>query len=286
MTLLPDGRLRVEHGPVSLVAEARWPDGGFRPGVLMEAGRRALEVLEELAALRPLLGLDARRIRNPAALPPVARAMWEAARQFPDRYVTPLVAVAGALADAVADFLKERGAARTVVTNGGDVALRLAPGQWVRVGVWGRIGDPAPAVRFRVKAEDRVGGVATSGFGGRSLTLGVADAVTALAARAALADACATLVANAVDVDSPAVEKVPAEEVNPDTDLRGLRVTVRVGTLSEAEVTEALDRGEAEARRMLDRGLIRGALLHLRGRWRVVGHVEVLEGRDATGRQV
>ncbi len=265
---------------MSLVAEARWPDGA-RPGTLLEAGRRVLEVLEELAAFRPLLGLDARRIRNPEALPPVARAMWEAARRFPDRYVTPMVAVAGAVADAVADFLAERGAERAVVTNGGDVALRLAPGQQVRVGVWGRVGDSAPAVRFRVGAEDGVGGVATSGFGGRSLTLGVADAVTAVAATAAVADACATLLANAVDVDSPAVERVPAERVDPDTDLRGLRVTARVGALSEAEIHQALERGEAEARRMVDQGLIRGALLHLRGRWRAVGRVGVMEGRHA-----
>ncbi len=277
VSLLPDGRLRVEQGPVSLVAEARWPDGP-RPRVLVAAGRRALEVLEELAGVRPLLGVDARRIRNPAVLPPVARAMWEAARRFPDRYVTPLVAVAGAVADAVADFLWERGARRVVVTNGGDVALRLAPGQRVRIGVWGRIGDPAPAVRFRVAAEEGVGGVATSGFGGRSLTLGVADAVTVVAGTAALADACATLVANAVDVDSPAVERAPAERVVPDTDLRGLRVTVRVGSLTGAEIEEALDRGAAEALRMVERGLVRGALLHLRGRWRVVGRVGTLEG--------
>ncbi len=267
---LDDGRLRVEKGPMSLVIAARWA-GRPRAGELVLAGRYALQILDELAAHRALLGVDARRIRNPVALPPVVRAMWEAAARFPDRFVTPLVAVAGTVADFVADFLVRRGATWAVVSNGGDVALRLAPGERASVGVVERVSAPAPAARFEVGSGDGVGGVATSGLGGRSLTLGVADAVVVAASSASVADACATLVANQVNVDSPAVCKAPAEEVDPATDLKGLEVTVGVGRLESHEVAAALDRGEAEARQMLEAGHIRGAILSLRGERRFVG---------------
>jgi ApbE superfamily uncharacterized protein (UPF0280 family) len=269
--LLPLGpdRLRVEKGPVSLVVAARW-ERGPRPALLREAGERALATLSELAEHRPLLSVDARRIRNPAALPPVARAMWEATLPYHDRFLTPLIAVAGAVADEVADFLRREGATWVLVNNGGDLALRLASGESAFVGVVDRLGAP-PGARFRIRADDAIGGVATSGLGGRSFTLGIADAVTVTAATGARADAAATLIANDVSVDSPSVERVPAESLYPETDLGGLDVARSVGALSPAEVAEALDRGAATAEEFVAKELIGGALLFLRGERRLIG---------------
>ncbi|RMG96275.1 MAG: hypothetical protein D6708_02575, partial [Candidatus Dadabacteria bacterium] len=133
LTPLPDGRLRVEKGPLSMVIAARW-GADPRGGPLLDAGSYALELLDVLAAHRRLLAVDARRIRNAEPLPPVVRAMWAAAARFPDRFVTPLVAVAGAVADFVAEFLVRQGASWVVVSNGGDVAVRLAPGERASVG--------------------------------------------------------------------------------------------------------------------------------------------------------
>ena len=63
-------------------------------------------------------------------------------------------------------------------------------------------------------------GIATSGWRGRSFSLGIADAVTVLADRAAAADAAATIIANAVDLPGhPAIVRVPACELAPDSDL-------------------------------------------------------------------
>jgi ApbE superfamily uncharacterized protein (UPF0280 family) len=230
-----------------------------------------LQVLEELTGLRRLLALDVRRIRHPGGLPGAARAMVEAAGPFADEGVTPLIAVAGAVADAVADALVEQGATWAVVSNGGDVAIRLAPGESASVGIVPRVAAPAPVARVRVTAADRVGGVATSGLGGRSFTLGLADAATVFADRAAAADVAATLAGNAVNVDSPAVVRVLAESLDPDTDLRGRLVTRRAGALSAGDVELALDRGAVWARAQVEAGRIRGAILTLRGRWRFVG---------------
>lgn len=268
----PD-RLRVEWGPVSLVLAARWPDAPLPRG-LEAGGRRALEVLEELAVHRGLLALDVRRIRNTAALPRVVGSTVGAARPYADEGVTSLIGVAGAVADEVAEALAAWGASWVVVSNGGDVALRLAPEQSATVGLVARVDDPALVARVRVPAEARVGGVATSGVGGRSFTLGIADAATVFAARAVTADVAATLAANAVDVDSATVERVPAETVDPETDLAGRLVTRRVGPLSADEVDRALDRGAAWATAQVAAGRIQGAILTLRGAWRFIGWPE------------
>ena len=61
--------------------------------------------------------------------------------------------------------------------------------------------------------------------------MGIADSVTVLARTGAVADAAATLIANAVDVDDPAIRREPAAELAPDSDLGDRLVTVEVGPL-------------------------------------------------------
>jgi ApbE superfamily uncharacterized protein (UPF0280 family) len=114
--------------------------------------------------------------------------------------------------------------------------------------------------------------VATSGRGGRSFSLGIADAVTVLAVGAAEADAAATIVANDVDLPGhPGILRRPACDLQPDSDLRTLPVTVSVKSLEIGEVEEALDRGLRSATSLAARGLILAAALHLQGQTRCVG---------------
>jgi hypothetical protein len=114
-------------------------------------------------------------------------------------------------------------------------------------------------------------GIATSGRHGRSFSLGIADAVTVLARDAPAADAAATLIANAVDIDDPAIVRRPARDLDPDSDLGNLPVTVDVGPLTPAQIAAALDAGVARAEAMRRAGLIEAALLTLAGEWRSVG---------------
>src|SRR3546814_4669697 len=60
-----------------------------------------------------------------------------------------------------------------------------------------------------------------------------------------MADAAATMIANAVDVDHPAIERQPAHALRDDSDLGALPVTVSVGVLPFFAVQEALSRGVA-----------------------------------------
>ena len=234
------------------------------------AGARFTDILEILVAELPLLRTPL-GIEPPPLTGPVARRMLAACWPHRDTYLTPMAAVAGSVADEVlAAIVRAADLRRAYVNNGGDIALHLAPGETFRVGMAG-IEDAALHGTLDLRAEDGARGVATSGWRGRSLSLGIADAVTVVSADAASADAAATLVANAVNVDHRSIERRPARDVRDDTDLGGLPVTVAVGPLPEDAVHEALRRGVATAEAMRDRGLIHAACLRLAGEVRIVG---------------
>jgi len=277
--LLPDGRLHLQDGPIDLVIGIE----GERPAVLeaREAAWRALQgVLPglacELPALRaPLSG------RMPAFIHPVAQRMTEAAWPHRSHFVTPMVAVAGAVAEHVLlAIIAIPGISLAHVNNGGDIALHLSPTSTLRVGL---IEDPSRAEVSGlavVRGGDAVRGIATSGWRGRSFSCGIADAVTVLAQRAPEADAAASIIANAVDANHPAIRRQPACDLDPDSDLRDLPVTVAVGKLPAEIVAQALDQGERCAETLLSRGLILGACLRLQGGVRLVGAAGSLVALD------
>jgi ApbE superfamily uncharacterized protein (UPF0280 family) len=198
--------------------------------------------------------------------------MAEACWPYREVFITPMAAVAGSVADAVLGAMTEAATlARAYVNNGGDIALHLTPGAALAIGVVRSLEKAVPEGEVRIAYESRVRGVATSGRHGRSFSLGIADAVTVLARDAPAADAAATIIANAVDVDDPAIQRRPAHDLDPDSDLGGIPVTVDVGPLAPAQIAAALDAGVACAEALRAAGLIEGALLTLAGEWRSVG---------------
>ncbi len=268
---LPDGRrLHLNHGPIDLIVEAFGEAGEVQAayGQAVARFRTVLsELVEELAELRrpatagrprPFAGSMARRME--ASVVPLAEV-----------FVTPMAAVAGAVADEVlAALLAGRTVERAYVNNGGDIALYLAEGQELSLAVAGT--GHGLADRIRLSAAGPARGVATSGWRGRSFSLGIADAVTVLARTAAQADAAATIIANAVDLAGhPAVQRRPAIELAPDSDLGERPVTVGVGALTPAEVGQALAGGLAAAEMLRRRGLIEAAALFLGGEIRECG---------------
>ena len=107
---------------------------------------------------------------------------------------------------------------RAYVNNGGDIAFHSAQGARFRMAVAGL--DGAALGRIDVGFADAAHGVATSGWGGRSFSLGIADAVTVLARTASEADVAATMICNAVDLPGhPGVGRAPADSLQPDSDL-------------------------------------------------------------------
>lgn len=273
---LPDGRrLHLGDGPIDLIIEA-W---GAREAV--EAAYRAAiarfgTILDELCAELPALRAPA---GEGAPQSPVGLRMALAVAPFSTaHFITPMAAVAGAVADEIADAMTAAAPLqRCAVNNGGDIALRLAPGESLALGLVDRPDKPSLFARAAINAEDGVGGVATSGWRGRSFSLGVADAATILARDAASADAAATLVANAVDLPGhPAIVRAPANALQPDSDLGARLVTRGVGALSDDDIAIALRRGREKAREFENSGRIRAAALHLAGRTMTIGALERL----------
>ncbi|MCA1285622.1 UPF0280 family protein [Salipiger bermudensis] len=263
-----DGRMRLTHGPIDLIVTAKGV-----PAAAKSALRRAHESFEPVL---PTLCQELPRLRAPRGaqpMGPVANRMVSAAAPFSETFVTPMAAVAGSVADHVlaAMLAPGHGLDSAHVNNGGDIALwtRQSP---LRLAI---CEDPiirAPGGRAVIGPGDGIGGVATSGWRGRSQSMGIADAVTVLARDAATADVAATLIANAVDLPGhPAIARVPARDLAPDSDLGARYVTTNVGPLAPDEARQALDAGHALAQDYIRRGLIRAACLAAAGQRTAIG---------------
>lgn len=254
--LLPDGRLHLQHGPIDIVAQAFGPAEAVA-AAHAAAARRFATVLDELVAELPAL-----RREDGLVSGKIGRRMVAAVAPYRPRFITPMAAVAGAVAEEVLEALAAPGTLRAYANNGGDIALHLAPGQSLTCALAGAGGID----RVTLRAQDPGRGIATSGWRGRSFSLGIADAVTVIARTAAMADAAATMIANAVDLpDHPGISRRPADQIQADSDLGGRPVTTGVPPLSPAERARALQAGLAEAEAARARGLIEAAALFLQG---------------------
>jgi len=274
--LLPGNRLHLQHGPIDLVLQC-WGDPAEVAQAHEQASLRFEDVLETLVSELPVLRAPLEGayplVRGPVAKRMVA-ACWPHRRVF----VTPMAAVAGAVADEVlAALLAGRTLAKAYVNDGGDIAFHVAPGESLAAGI---VEDPRrPAIHASLRLSSSCG-VATSGWRGRSQSLGIADAVTVVARSAAAADAAATLIANEVNAEHPSIRRVPAREVKHDSDLGELPVTVAVSPLPRNLVLQALEQGLAAAHSMRAAGLIDAAYLALQDETKTTGDSPALVGRN------
>jgi uncharacterized protein len=268
IALLPDGRrLHLNQGPIDLIIEAFGS-----PSEIEAAYRQASDAFPDVL---PGLVAELELLRRPVGPVPegeIARHMAAACAPHRHSFVTPMAAVAGAVADHVlAALVKGRDLDKAYVNNGGDIAFHLTPGAALTAGLVADYHLPSLDATCVLTHEFPVRGLATSGWKGRSHSLGIADSVTVLADDAASADVAATLIANAVDVENPAIQRLPARELDPDSDLGDRLVTVDVGRLAEAIIATALEQGRIVAETMMQAGHIRAAVLVLQKNYRNVG---------------
>ncbi len=280
---LQEGRWHFQHGPIDLVLQC---DG--QPAACAQAidtaWHRFTQVLPALVSELNWLRQPVSALHNHVFQDPVARRMHHAARAAavaaPDGFVTPMAAVAGAVAQEMVACLSLAGVDRAYVNNGGDIAVYLQDNMQWRVGVvtdlsnalqrlaTQTLSDPDTVVvdgALVLDAAMPVRGVATSGWQGRSFSLGIADSVTVLAQTAAQADVAATLIANAVNLDDPRIQRRPANSLRDDTDLGARLVTVDVPPLGDSVVKPALQLGLDCARGMQALGLIHAAYVCCQG---------------------
>jgi ApbE superfamily uncharacterized protein (UPF0280 family) len=280
--MLPDGRrMHLHDGPIDLIVEATGAPHAVS-AAYEAAARRFVSLLDDLCGELPLLRQQA---RNNSERPrgAVARRMFAAVEPYcEDRFITPMAAVAGSVAEEILETMTAAANLdRAYVNNGGDIAVHLGDRQSYKLGMVERPDRPSLFGSLEITAADSTRGIATSGWRGRSFSLGIADAVTILADCASVADAAATVIANAVNLpDHPAVTRVPARDISPDSDLGELLVTRDVGLLSRLEIDTALVNGVRVATLLRKRGLIHSAALCLQKCVRVLPGLTAKSERD------
>ena len=262
LRILPDGRVFVDYGPASMVITAR--NGNEILSELAAAAFPLIDAsLKEIADALPLLRQYPREA-DYSSLRGLPRIMAEAVLATGEGTLTPMAAVAGTMADTVADWLFENGADLVAVNNGGDIALRLGEGRSIRMGILPQL-DGAISQVVTIRSEDGIGGVCTSGLGGRSLTRGIANAVSVFSPRCAVADACATHIANCSFIESERVHWCTARELEPESDIADLSVVYAVDALTEDEKARGMRQIGQEALRQYERGNFRYLAADIQG---------------------
>ena len=257
----------AENGPLHLVIQA-W--SGKKPEIekAREAADYAFDCLASVAEALPVLkkrhGLITGSL-NRLPVKDIAKTMIESVRRIGDEDLTPMAAVAGTIADYTADCLFQGNITRVIVDNGGDIAIRLSPGESVVVGLRPVIESSDLSHVIRIDSRYNTWGVNTSGMGGRSFTRGIASAVTVFAATSSLADAAATAIANACSAEHENIRRRPANSIDPNTDLGDMTVTVGFSDLPEETFAAALEKGLIKALDTMMKGHIRGAVLAVGG---------------------
>ena len=145
----------------------------------------------------------------------ISQSMQDAAERFIPSYITPMAAVAGSIADNILKVLIDNThLEKAYVNNGGDISFYLNENQTMKGSL-----AAIPNMITEIKHKNSSRGIATSGWRGKSFSRGIADSVTVLAKNAAIADAAATMIGNAVDIyDHPNIKKKPANFIYDDSD--------------------------------------------------------------------
>ncbi len=259
--------LLVENGPMRLVIQA-WNGSRFDMAAAKQAGEVAFACLEQVAVCRNLLRHRSEHLLeklDPQAFPvPVQMVKHTLAFDAPD--LTPMAAVAGSIADRVADFLFQKGVSKVIVDNGGDIAVRLSGDETARVGVRSDITRPDITHVILLDSRCPSWGVNTSGLGGRSFTRGIASAATVVAQTSGRADAAATDLANACFCEDEGIVQVPASRLDPMTDIPDIPVTVQVKDLKPETIARSLERSLVRATGYVETGLIMGAIITAGGK--------------------
>jgi len=266
---LEDSSVIVEIGPMLM---SIWASKEGVPSITWarQGAKKAVGVFKILASFWRVITQKIDKIVLVDSFPPVVKKLILTARKFEDPTVTPLIGVAGATADEVADFIYNTGeVSKVVVNNGGDIAIRLREQETVKVGIKTDINEKGISHIVTVTVKSGIRGIATSGFGGRSFTRGIANAAVAIADDSISADVAATLIGNATEIESPCVVKTSARNLNPNTDIPHLYVTTSIGHLERWEIVQAIDQGIKRAKAFENKGLIIGAFVAVRDQYRI-----------------
>lgn len=127
-------------------------------------------------------------------LTPIVSKMYESSNLCD---VGPMACVAGTISEMALDYLMALGSKKSIVENGGDIAL--VNDRTVLCGIYSGNEILGNDIAFKItKRKFPLGICTSSGKIGHSISLGAADSVTVISESASLADGLATRIANDV----------------------------------------------------------------------------------------
>lgn len=268
--ILEDGRALVDYGPVTMSISAK-KLGKNNVEAAIKGAKKVIEAFDELVEYLAVakLRIDEIDIDQFDNYPRVLKLMIESVKSLNNDEFTPMAAVAGTMSDiARQEIFENTDVDYVVVNNGGDISFyKSKESDLFKVGVISDISNKKISHALEIKTDSNVRGIATSGFGGRSLTRGVSSAVTIIAENSRLADAAATEIANNTYIDSYNVEVCLAEEIDYDTDIKGLTVVKNIGVLSEEEIDKSISLGINKAIELYERKIIKGAFIFVQNKF-------------------
>ncbi len=275
-------RLHAQHGPIDLIIEADG-DESERVQAFAQAVTYFDSVLEDLVGELVFLRTPCSELSEHRFESTIAKRMHDSASQFGGVFVTPMAAVAGSVAEmTLAAMCAQRHLSRAFVNNGGDIAVHLQPGYQYNIGICDNPMTGNQSANTLINSASTIRGIASSGWHGRSHSLGIADAVTVLADSAAIADVAATLIANRVDLaNNEKIKRTAARELSPESDLGEQAVTIDVAALSLSEKHQALSQGQRYAASLVSQGIIDSAYLSLQGEHALAGATQSIQWRHS-----
>jgi len=264
---LQNAYVQVSYGPMELGVQLEGDKETLRVCCEQVPGM-AQDLLTEVASYQPIMRMKGCELAVKERWPRVVRRMVRSVQAVASNELTPMAAVAGAISDEVLLRLLEGSGGRltrALVNNGGDMAV-YSPHELVRVGIRGS-GTTDESMREIVAPKMNIPyGIATSGWRGRSFSQGIADAVVVVGPEGAVADAAATHVGNHVgDEGIETVKRQKALQLDPETDIPNLWITVECGGLTRDEKKRAIKNGMDSAIRLLDEDMIWRLEIYLQG---------------------
>lgn len=263
ISFIAPGKVFIDYGPISMVISA-WHQDTPLTDKCFDSCQEVMKSLKEITSCLPELR-KAWPLCKKETLNEPALLMWQNVKETDDKDLTSMAAVAGLISDLAADWLVENGATKVIVNNGGDIAMRLLEDEVVNVGILPHIQSNQISCTLRIKGSEKIGGIATSGIGGRSFTQGVMDCVTVFAERCVRADAFATSIANSSYITSERVKQTMAKLLDPNTDIPELFITTEVGDLLPKEKERSLSQLRERVETSLNKQKIKGVIGYLQG---------------------
>src|SRR5438270_12350533 len=164
VNLLPDGRrLQLQDGPIDLIIEAFGPSPHIR-AAYDAAIHRFTTILDELCLELPLLRTRA-SLNTPSPAGKTAQRMAPAVAPYAARtFITPMAAVAGAVAEEILQVMTSTAQlTKAYVNDGGDIDIHLDPGESFVIGIIDRPDRHSLFGTARLRSRDAVRGIANIG---------------------------------------------------------------------------------------------------------------------------